>query len=71
MKSQFWFEQYHTTTEKRNPGYTEIADKVPASETMLYYFIHMISAHQHTFQMSGNTQISVHTNITLSVGTGK
>ena len=57
MKSQFWFEQYHTTIDKRNTGYTEVVDTVPASETMLYYFMFVISFHQHTFQMSGNTQI--------------
>ena len=61
MKSQFWLEQYQTTIE--------VVDNVPASETMLYYFIYVISSHQHTFQMSGNTQISFHTNITPSVGT--
>ena len=55
MKSQFWLEQYHTTVDKRNTGYTEVVDKVPASETMLYYFIYVISSHQHTFQMIGNT----------------
>ena len=69
MKSQFWLEQYHTTICKSNNGYIEVVDNVPASETMLYYFIYVISSHQHTFQMSGNTQISVHTNITPSVGT--
>ena len=69
MKSQFWLEQYHTTIDKRNAGYTEVVDKVPAYETMLYYFIYVISSHQHTFQMIGNTQISIHINITPSVGT--
>ena len=68
MKSQFWLEQYHTTIDKKNTAYTEVVDKVPAYETMLYYFIYVISSHQHTFQMSGNTQISVHTSITPSVG---
>ena len=68
MKSQFWLEQYHTTIEKRNTGYTEVVEKVPASETMFYYFISVISSHQPTFQMSGNTHISFHTNITHSVG---
>ena len=69
MKSQFWLEQYHTTIDKKNTGYTEVVDKVPAYETMLYCFIYVISPHQHTFQMIGNTQISVHTNIIPSVGT--
>ena len=69
VKSHFWLEQYHTTIDKRNTGYTEVVDKVPANETMLYYFIYVISSHQHTFQMSGYTQISVHTNIIPSVGT--
>ena len=69
MKSQFWLEQYHTTIDKRNNGYNEVVDNVPASETILYYFIYVLSSHQHTFQMSGNIQISVHTNITPSVGT--
>ena len=69
MKSPFLLEQYHTTIDKRNTGYTEIADTVPASETMLFYFIYVILSHQHTFQMGGNTQISVHANITSSVGT--
>ena len=59
MKSQFWLEQYHTTIDKRNNGYNEVVDNVPASETMLYYFIYVMSSHQHTFQMSGNTQISL------------
>ena len=69
MESQFWLEQYHTTIDKRITRYNEVVDNVPASETMLYYFIYVMSSHQHTFQMSGNTQISVHTNITPSVGT--
>ena len=67
-ESQFWLEQYHTTIDKRNNGYIEVVDNVPGSGTM-YYFIYVISSNQHTFQMSGNTQISVHTNITPSVGT--
>ena len=62
-------EQYHTTRDKRHNGYIEVVDNVPASETMFYYFIYVISSHQHTFQMSDNTEISVHTNITPSVGT--
>ena len=69
MKSQLWLEQYHSTIEKKNTGYTEVVDKVPAYETMLYYFIYVISSHQHTFQMIGNTQISIHINITPSAGT--
>ena len=69
MKSQFWLEQYHTTRDKRNNEYIEIVDNVPTSETMLYYFIYVISSHQHTLQMSGNIEISVITNITPSVGT--
>ena len=51
MKSQFWLEQYHTTIDKRNTGYTEIVDKVPAAETMLYYFIYVISSHQYSLPM--------------------
>ena len=35
----------------------------PDLETMLYYFT-FVKSHQHTFQMSSNTQESVHTNIT-------
>ena len=69
MKFQFWLEQYHTTINKKNTGYTEVVDKVTAYENMLYYFIYLISSHQHTFQMIGNTQIRVHTNIIRSVGT--
>ena len=46
----------------------EIVDKVPASETMLYYFIYMISSHQHTFLMSGNTQLLKTTLIRDPVG---
>ena len=68
MKSQLRLEQYHTTIDKRNTGHSEVVYNVPSSETM-YYFIYVISSQQHTFLMSGNTQISVHTNITPSVGT--
>ena len=63
--------KYHTTIDKRNTGYTEVVDKVSASETMLYYFIYVISSHQYTFQMCGNTQISAYTNITASGGTSE
>ena len=47
MKSQFWLEQYHTTIDKRNTGFTEVVDNVPAYDTMLYYFMYVISSHQH------------------------
>ena len=47
MKFQFWLEQYHTTINKKNTGYTEVVDKVTAYENMLYYFIYLISSHQH------------------------
>ena len=57
MKFQFCLKQYHTTIDKGNNGYIEVVDNVPASETMLCYFIYVISSHQHTFLMSGNTQI--------------
>ena len=69
MKSQLWLEQFHTTIDKRNTGHTNTVHTVPAHETMLYYFSYVISSHQHTFQMNGNTQISVHTKLTPSVGT--
>ena len=68
MTSQFWLEQYHTTIDKRNAGYTEVVDNVPTSEIMLYYFIYVITSQRDTFQMSGNTEISVRTNITPLVG---
>ena len=62
-----WTIAYYYKQKKH--WYTEVVDKVPASQTMLYYFIYVTLSHRHAFQMSGNIQISVHTNINPSFGT--
>ena len=46
MKSQLWLGQYHSTNNIRNTGFTEVVDKVPASETnaVLLHFCDLISS---------------------------
>ena len=45
VKSQFWLEQYHTTIDKRNTGYTKVVDKSPSlkNNVVLFYFCDFIS----------------------------